>query len=75
MNEEMKVMEVINDEGAVEAVIEEVATNKSTMKNVVIGLGVTGAVVGLGFVVYKAIKKHKAKKAEIIETEVEEIEE
>ena len=74
MNEEMKVMEVINEEGAV-AVVEEMATNKSVVKTVVTGLGIAGAVAGLGYLVYRAVKKHKAKKAEIVEAEVEEIEE
>ena len=74
MENKNEIMEVMNDE-AVVAVVEEVATNRSTMKNVVIGLGLTGAVAGLGFVVYRAIKKHKAKKAEIVDAEVEEIEE
>lgn len=74
MENKNELMEVMN-EGAVEAVVEEVTTNGSTIKNVVIGLGVTGAVAGLGYLIYKAVKKHKAKKAEIVEAEVEEIEE
>lgn len=72
MENKNELMEVMN-EGAVGE--EVITSNGSAIKNIVIGLGVTGAVVGLGFAIYKVVKNHKAKKAEIVEAEVEEIEE
>lgn len=75
MKEEMNVMEVINEEGAVATVVEETVTNGTVLKKVLIGLGLTGLAIGVGCLVHRTIKNYKAKKAENVETEVEEIEE
>ena len=76
MNEEIKVIEAINEEGAVEAVIEEVvASNGFPWKKVAMGLGLTGLTAGLAYGVYKGVKFIKTKKAAKVEAEIEEIEE
>ena len=70
MNEEMKVMEVMNEE-AVVAVVEETTSNSSLLKNVLIGGGIIGLGIGLGIGIKKIVEKRRAKKAEIIEAEAE----
>lgn len=68
-----EIMEVINEEVAV-AVVEE-TTNSSTLVKVAKGAGIVGAVATLIYFGYKGFKKIRAKKAENVETENENVEE
>lgn len=75
MNEEMNVIEVINEEGVNTVCEEAISASTLNIKKIALGLGLVGAIAGLGYLGYKAVKKYRDKKNTIVDAEVCEDEE